>query len=163
GCTAFALAPERTTNGHLLLGQNWDWLPDVWGAIVQTAEADGLATLSFTEAGVFGGKIGLNSAGLGLTINGLTTTDDDWSRPGKPFHLRCYEALRSTTLAAATRAILDGQRACSANFLLAQVPDHIVNLEVAPGTARLARSDAGVFVHTNHFLDPQALEVVETT
>ena len=36
-------------------------------------------TLAFTEAGIFGGKIGLNSAGLGLAINGITTVDDDWA------------------------------------------------------------------------------------
>jgi isopenicillin-N N-acyltransferase-like protein len=163
GCTAFAVAPGRTSNGHLLLGQNWDWLPEVQGAIVQTAEANGLQTLSFTEAGVFGGKIGLSSAGLGLTINGLTTTDDDWSRPSKPFHLRCYEALRSPTLAAASQILLEGERACSANFLLAQVPDQIVDLEVAPRSAQMLRSEEGVLVHTNHFFDPQALGVVETT
>jgi len=163
GCTAFAVAPGRTSTGHLVLGQNWDWLPEVQGAIVQTSEANGLETLSFTEAGVFGGKIGLNSAGLGLTINGLTTTDDDWARPGKPFHLRCYEALRSPTLAAASQALLDGERPCSANFLLAQVPDQIVDLEVAPRSAQVLRSEDGVLVHTNHFLDPQALGVVETT
>ncbi len=58
---------------------------------------DGLRTLSFTEAGIFGGKIGLNSAGLGLTVNGLTTTDDDWSRLSKPFHVRCYEICAPAT------------------------------------------------------------------
>ena len=33
--------------------------------------------------------------GLGLVVNGLLSTSDDWSRLVKPFHVRCYEVLRS--------------------------------------------------------------------
>ncbi|MDQ3810121.1 MAG: C45 family autoproteolytic acyltransferase/hydrolase, partial [Chloroflexota bacterium] len=91
GCTSFGIQPEAAANGHLLLGQNWDWIPGVRGAVLHTLEADGLETLSFTEAGIVGGKIGLNSAGLGLAINGLLSSVDDWSRREPPFHLRCYE------------------------------------------------------------------------
>lgn len=122
GCTAFAIMPHVSANGHLLLGQNWDWIPQVQGAVLHTVEADGLETVSFTEAGIVGGKIGLSSTGLGLAINGMTTTDDDWSRLSKPFHLRCYEILRSRSFEAAIRVITDSDRACSANFLLAQIP-----------------------------------------
>src|SRR5688500_18693052 len=62
GCTAFAIQPGASVNHHLLLGQNWDWIPRVGGAILHTHEPDGLETLTFTEAGIVGGKIGLNSA-----------------------------------------------------------------------------------------------------
>ncbi|HEY2593644.1 MAG TPA: C45 family peptidase, partial [Chloroflexota bacterium] len=89
GCTAFALLPEATSNGHLLLGENWDWIPEVRGAVLRTPE-----TLSFTEAGIVGGKIGLNAAGIGLTVNGLLSTEDDWSQPVAPFHVRCFNILR---------------------------------------------------------------------
>jgi hypothetical protein len=60
--------------------------PEVRGALLHTIEPDGMKTLGFTEAGIFGAKIGLNSAGIGLVINGMTTTDDDWSRLSLPFH-----------------------------------------------------------------------------
>ena len=65
GCTAFAVLPEASENGHLLLGQNWDWIPQVQGAVLHTTDPDGFQTLAFTEAGIVGGKIGFNSAGLG--------------------------------------------------------------------------------------------------
>jgi isopenicillin-N N-acyltransferase-like protein len=162
GCTAFAIAPAASANQHLLLGDNWDWLPEVQGAVLHTVEADGLETLSFSEAGIVGGKIGLNSAGLGLAINGLTTTDDDWSRLSKPFHVQCYEMLRSLSLKEALAVIL-GDRACSANFLLAQTPSYIVDVEAAPRALRQIEPRNGILVHTNHFLDPAALDVVETT
>src|SRR5438105_14010864 len=36
GCTAFAVLPEASTNRHLLIGQNWDWIPGVLGAVLHT-------------------------------------------------------------------------------------------------------------------------------
>ena len=153
GCTSFAVLPEASTNGHLLLGQNWDWIPQVRGAVLHTIELDGLETLSFTEAGIVGGKIGLNSTRLGLAINGLITTQDDWSRLEPPFHLRCYEILRSRDLSAAEAIIANKRRACSTNFLIAQTPDRAVDLEAAPDTLCAMKPRAGQLVHTNHFLE----------
>jgi isopenicillin-N N-acyltransferase like protein len=161
GCTAFAVLPEASQNRHLLLGQNWDWIPQVQGAVVHTVEPDGLETLSFTEAGIVGGKIGLNSAGLGLAINGLLSTADDWSRLQPPFHLRCYEILRSRTFEPAVRIVTDQPRACSTNFLIAETPARVLDVEAAPQTVRRLSASEGYAVHTNHFLDPALLEVEE--
>jgi isopenicillin-N N-acyltransferase-like protein len=162
GCTAFAVTPRVSTNGHLLLGDNWDWIPEVKGAVLHTVEPDGLQTLSFSEAGIVGGKIGLNSAGLGLAINGISTTDDDWSRLSKPFHLRCYEILRAREIEPAEAIVREGVRSCSANFLIAQVPDRVIDLEAAPRQVRAYGPTAGFVVHANHFVDPTVLGVVET-
>jgi isopenicillin-N N-acyltransferase-like protein len=161
GCTAFAVLPSASANGHLLLGQNWDWIPQAQGAVLRTVESDGLETLAFTEAGIVGGKIGLNSAGLGLCINGMTTTDDDWSRLSKPFHVRCYEILRSRDLDAAVQVVTDEPRACSTNFLMAQIPDRVVDIEAAPNVMNLLGCENGCLVHANHFTDPDVLGVVE--
>ena len=38
GCTAFAIPPARAVDGHLLLGQSWDWIPEVRGALIRTVE-----------------------------------------------------------------------------------------------------------------------------
>jgi isopenicillin-N N-acyltransferase-like protein len=161
GCTAFALLPEATAEGHLLIGENWDWIAGVQGAVIQTREPDGLQTLAFTEAGIFGGKIGLNSAGLGLAINGLTSDSDDWSRLSRPFHTRCYEILRRRSLDAAALVITGEDRSCSANFLLAQTPDRVLNVESGPDGVALSRCEAGCLVHANHFIAPQAAGVRE--
>jgi isopenicillin-N N-acyltransferase like protein len=161
GCTSFVVLPRASANGHLLLGQNWDWIPRVRGAVLHTQEPDGLETLTFTEAGILGGKIGINSAGLGLAINGLLSTADDWSRLEMPFHVRCYEILRRRSLREAVGAVAAGRRSCSANFLLAQTPDRAVDIESAPDTVCELQPEPDTFVHTNHFLDPQKLGVVE--
>lgn len=160
GCTSFGLLPSQTTNGHLLIGENWDWIPEVEGALVHTQEQD-FAILSFTEAGIVGGKIGLNSFGVGLVINGLLSTVDDWSRAVKPFHVRCYDILRSRTLDAARSVVADQPRACSTNFLLAQPPHGLMDIEAAPDTTCELPAHHGVLAHTNHFLHPAGLGVEE--
>ncbi|HEV7663602.1 MAG TPA: C45 family peptidase [Chloroflexota bacterium] len=161
GCTSFAILPDASANGHLLLGQNWDWIPEVKGAVVHTREKDGLETLGFTEAGIVGAKIGLNSAGVGLTINGLMSTVDDWSRLVLPFHVRCYEILRRHTFADAVDVVNSGQRACSANFLIAQTPDRAIDLEAAPDGVNEITATEGAIVHANHFVDPARLGIEE--
>lgn len=150
GCTSFALTPEKT-GGPPLLGQNWDWIPGVKGALVATRGE--VNVLGFTEAGIFGPKLGLNSAGLELVISGLASTNDDWSRLGVPFHARCFDMLRGPTLDAAARA---EPRGCSANFLLARTPAE-VRLEVTPHTVCTPGTEAGALVHANHFSGPAAL------
>jgi isopenicillin-N N-acyltransferase-like protein len=160
GCTTIAVLSERSADGHLWLAENWDWVPEVKGLVLRLREGD-LEVLSFTEAGIVGGKIGLNSRGLGLVINGLNTTDDDWARLEKPFHVRCYEILRSRTLEEAAAIVEEGERSCSANFLLAHRDEGALDLEAAPlGVHRLRPQDS-LLIHTNHFLDPDALGVVE--
>lgn len=161
GCTSFALLPERTAHAHLMMGQSWDWIPHVKGAVLQTEDAGGLKTLSFTEAGIVGGKIGLNSEGVGLCINGLASLVDDWTTLEKPFHVRCYDILRQPTFEAARGIILDEERPGSANFLVAQSPDKMINVESAPKVAKVLEPQNGAVTHSNHFSDPKGLGLAE--
>ncbi len=161
GCTLFAALPEAMATGRLTMGQNWDWIVGVQGALMHTKHDDGLESLAFTEAGIFGGKIGFNSAGVGVCISGLVSMDDDWSRPVKPTHLRCYEILRSRTFEDAQRIVSEGERACSTNFMIAAAPNQIADFETAPHAVRMLTCVAGSMAHTNHFLEPQALGITE--
>jgi len=161
GCTSFALTPAASASGHLVLGQNWDWIPEVLGAVLHTTGEDGLVTAAFTEAGIFGGKLGLNSAGIGLVINGLISTGDDWSRLRKPFHVRCWEILRCRRFEEALRVVTAQERSCSANFLIGQTPDRVADIESAPDRTRRLDPEAGRLTHANHFVDPEALAVDE--
>ncbi len=157
GCTSFAVLPSKTANGHLIMGENWDWIPDVQGVILKIHEPDVPDILCFTEAGIVGGKIGLNSSGLGLAINGLNSEKDNWALLAKPFHVRCWEILRSTKFEHAVRVVSEGERSVSANFLIAQAPDRVIDLETAPtGISKIFPKD-GWLAHTNHFLDAQAV------
>src|SRR5207245_2883995 len=94
GCTAFATLPTAVENGHLMMAQNWDWIPEVKGIFLKVKNENGPDVLSFTEAGVVGGKIGLNSEGLGLRIHGIVYSKYEWARLKKAFHVRCWELAR---------------------------------------------------------------------
>lgn len=161
GCTLFALLPEANTEGHLLIGQNWDWIPEVRGAVLHTIEEDGLQTMAFTEAGIVGAKVGFNSEGIGLAINGITTTADDWSRFSKPAHVRFYEVLRCREFNAAVNVVVDEKRACSTNFLIAQPPGWVLDIEAAPDVEGLLTPVEGVLTHANHFVAPADLGITE--
>ncbi|MGH2349838.1 MAG: C45 family autoproteolytic acyltransferase/hydrolase [bacterium] len=161
GCTAFAVLPEAAADGHLWLGQNWDWFPQVRGAVLRTRRHDGMVTAAFTEAGIVGGKIGMNSHGLGLVINGLLSNRDDWARLRTPFHVRTWMILQQDTLAGAAAVVTDEPRSCSANFLIGKANGRaeVVNIEAAPDTTCRLLPGGGLIVHANHFVDPAALGV----
>lgn len=161
GCTAFAVTPEASADGHLWLGQNWDWFPQVRGLVLRVRRPDGLSLAAFTEAGIVGGKMGLNSRGLGLVINGLLSSADDWSRLRTPFHVRTWRILHAATLDQAVRVITNEARSCSANFLLGQANGDakVVNVEAAPEATCSLEPEDGTLAHANHFVDPEALRV----
>ncbi|MGH2452267.1 MAG: C45 family autoproteolytic acyltransferase/hydrolase [bacterium] len=174
GCTAFAASRAVTADAHLRIGQSWDWIPDVRGALLEIA-ADGLRVLAFTEAGIAGGKIGMNSAGIGLAINGLLSHLDDWSRLGTPFHLRTARILASRTFEEAVTQATAGVHGVSANFLIARgrggapgagtdgsaagADGQIVDLETSPAGWLALDPAGGTLAHANHFLQPERLSL----
>lgn len=161
GCTAFAVMPEVSADSHLWLGQNWDWFPQVRGLVLRVRRADGFSLVAFTEAGIVGGKIGMNSHGLGLVINGLLSNRDDWTRLRTPFHVRTWRILHATTLDEAMQAVTGEERSCSANFLLGHADGQaeVVNVEAAPEATCALEPSGGMLVHANHFEDPDVLQI----
>ena len=155
GCTAVGLLPDRTSEGRLLMAQNWDWIPGVHPILLQVRPGDGPEVLAFTEAGIVGPKIGVNDRGIGLLINGLVSNADAWDRLGLPFHVRCWRILTSTTFGDARRHALDGRGSCSANFMIGQTVNgvtHLADFETSPRGAVELLPRGGALVHANHFL-----------
>ncbi len=164
GCTAIALLPTKTKGGHLLMAQNWDWIPGVRGMILQYRLPRGPEVLAFTEAGIVGGKIGLNSEGLGLLINGLVSDQDRWERLGVPFHVRCWQVLCSDSLEEASLLLKNSPASCSANFMLGQVGGRkarILDLETCPLGTQDIQPKGGLLTHANHFRRREALGIWE--
>ena len=157
GCTSFAILPEATQNKHLIMGQNWDWVPEIDCVITTSKDVDGLQRLSFTEAGIFAGKPGMNSKGVGMAVNGMYSMNDDWTRIKKPFHIRCYEALRSSNMEMALESLVGTPRSCTANFILGHSPKYAIDVELAPDNLRLIEPKEGILSHANHFVDPNVL------
>jgi isopenicillin-N N-acyltransferase-like protein len=155
-CTAMAVAPQASTQGHTWLAQNWDWMGRQRDALVilDTHDSQGTALTTLTEAGMLA-KIGMNQHGFALGLNILRSLEDG-SQPGAPVHLLLRHLLGSASLDEA-RARLRRIGAhvgfgAASNIPCADAHGEVACFEVAPaGWAELLPTQ-GVVVHSNHFL-----------
>jgi isopenicillin-N N-acyltransferase-like protein len=160
GCTTFGLLPEVTADRHTWLGQNWDWLEGVHGRtfVLRARRTNRPSFICLTEAGIAGGKMGVNECGIGLVENGLASSHDGRNPYRAPFHMRCRQVLDAEVFDDALRPVTDTPRTCSANFVIGQGNDKaggkVVDLESSPDhVSRLVPED-GIVTHSNHFLTP---------
>ncbi|HYZ14285.1 MAG TPA: C45 family peptidase [Actinomycetota bacterium] len=154
-CSAFAVLPEASADGHTLVGQNWDWLLHSFDTVVvlESEQNDGPNFVSVVEAGLLA-KTGMNSSGLGVVTNALVT-DDDRGEPGVPYHVLLRAFMDCENLSDALAAAQRGVRSSSANYLIAHRDGIAVNIEATPGDYSrlfLAFPEQGVLLHTNHFV-----------
>jgi len=154
GCTTFGLLPDITADRHSWLGQNWDWLEGVHGRtfVLRVERKDKPSFVCLTEAGIAGGKMGVNECSIGLVENGLASNHDSRHPYRKPFHVRCREVLDAESLDDALPAVSQGPRTCSANFLIGQAGGSIVDVETSPDHASRLYPQDGIITHSNHFL-----------
>jgi len=154
-CTSMGAGPEVTAKGHTLLGQNWDYKPHARKNCViveELQEPDRPNIVMHTEAGILGQK-GINSAGIGVTVNALTSDQDKLS-PKVPFFVIVRGALNKRTLDQAMLAATSAERAVSGNLMLAQEGGEIVDLELTPDDFGSIFPQEGLISHANNFIDP---------
>lgn len=134
------------------LAQNWDFDPAVLDtAVVLDVRADPTAIV-LAEAGQLG-RMGLNGAGLGVVVNGLSSAGD---RPGEGVPV---SLLRRAFLAchdldegiARVRAVPRGV----SNHLLVARAGRAVGIELLPDRELLLHPRNGSLVHANHFDHPE--------
>jgi isopenicillin-N N-acyltransferase-like protein len=159
GCTAFGLLPEMTADGHTWIGQNWDWLQNIRGhCLILRVMRGGEGGpgkpdfVGFTEAGIVGCKMGVNSAGIGLCVNGLVTARDGANGMRKPFHVRCREILDAWTFDKALLPVVQKDRTCSTNFLLGHADGEIIDIEATPDFCSYIYPTGGMLTHANHLV-----------
>ena len=149
GCTSFAVLPAVSAHDHTLIGQNWDWKPAVRPAtvLVRSRRGDDPSVLMLTEAGLVA-KIGVNEAGIGLVTNFLLS---DRRQFGIPIHVTRRKILAARSLEGAIAAIIDVERAQSANYLIGSASGEAVDVEAWPEDTALLEPDNGLLTHANHF------------
>ena len=169
GCTTFGALPEATASGHTILGQNWDWLAGVHErcAVLRIRRNSGPNLICYTEAGIVGGKMGVNEHGIGLVENGLVSDHDGRNAYEKPFHMRCREILDAETYDMALRPIVETRRVCSANFVVGHADGEIIDVETSPDAVSYHYPRDGLVTHSNHFLGathgPSQMERLSTS
>ncbi len=162
GCTSFAFMPRMTETGETWMGQNWDWkMTEQQGMVILSIkQIDKPDITMVTEAGIVG-KIGYNSAGVGVALNALAS-DKKVEGEVIPLHIALRGVLNSATLSDAIRAAGIMPLSCCANFTMASADGQAVCCEIGPGDIDVIYADDGYCVHTNHFYGPRMVNVRDT-
>lgn len=135
--------------------QTWDWhdlFADGWLAWT-IEQPDGAVFHTMTEFGVLA-KIGVSSRGVGVHMNILNHAGDG-GRIGVPVHILARTVMERAGDAAAAVAILGAAEVSASTVLTIVGAGTAVGAELAPpGPRYVLPSPEGLYVHTNHFLDP---------
>ncbi|MFC5728918.1 MULTISPECIES: C45 family autoproteolytic acyltransferase/hydolase [Nocardioides] len=152
-CTVVGVDASASADGHVYIGQNWDWLTELLElAILLDIDLEGGRRLvTITEPGMLA-KLGMNSSGVGLCVNLLGS---DVNGIGGSFHTLARDVLQSTSALDGTWAVSSAERAGSGNFLIGGKTGEVVDLEYNPKRYDLLFPRNGVVAHANHFLAPE--------
>lgn len=158
-CTAMAVSPAASADGHTWLAQNWDWLGRQREALVvlRTHDEQGTALTTLTEGGMLA-KIGMNQHGFALGLNILRSLQDG-ERSGVPVHVLLRHLLGCRSVAEARARLGQLGRevgfAAASNIPCADAQGEVACFEVAPAGWAELRPERGTVVHSNHFVcDP---------
>src|SRR2546426_4313450 len=151
-CTSLAATGDVTANGHTIHGQNWDFR-HLEGCILLEEEQDnGKPNIAgITEAGRMG-ILGFNSAGIGVTANGLIS-DRDAADHGVPFWVLARGVNNANTLDSALVNVIRTERSLSGNLMISHEDGEVIDLEVTPDNVGVMYPERGVLTHTNHFIE----------
>lgn len=159
GCTALSWRPPNTNTSYL--AQNWDWMtPQQQNLIILNIQQTGKPAIKMvTEAGLIG-KIGLNSAGVGVCLNAIKAAGV--SKERIPCHLGLRKVLDSWSCEEAVQALEKTGVASSCHMLVAD-PTGGIGLEWSSiDCVKVHMNDKGQVFHTNHYLLPHAKGVHDT-
>lgn|GEM_PF-302745 len=149
-CTSLAAASEAT-GGHTLIAQNWDWTVEAGErSILVEIRQDGRPDLlTHVEAGMIGHK-GLNTAGLGLCANAMSSHHDRFA-PAVPVWVQARAALNCESLDEVEETMNQAQRTASVNFTVGSTRGEIGAVEVTPKDVKVVTPTRGRVSHGNVF------------
>ncbi len=151
-CSTVAGANSDTGTSAMIGAQTWDWHRELAGgwAVLHYPNTH-LPFVTLTELGLLG-KIGINSAGLGVLFNILSHRSDTGDG-GVPVHAVARRILDSAENVEAAISILRGAPLAASSCFTLLDATRLACLEASPaGVAELP--PARWSVHTNHFQDP---------
>lgn len=154
-CTSFYF-PKTS-----LLGQNWDWSRESedLAMLVKIVQAEKPTILMMTEPGIIG-KIGFNSAGLGVCLNMLHS---GLPNDGIPIHVLLRAVLECSSIEEAKEKIIYAGGGRSGNLLIGDAQGNYCDIEFAGEEMYVNENSAENqntlenFIHANHYLTPLAL------
>lgn len=141
-CTAVAVGPPSSGDGHAYVGQTWDWLQSVAGksAVVEWRRTQAASVLAYGFPGMPMGA-GLNSEGIALcwTSAALETTGQS-PRVGIPSYALIAHLLAQRDLEGVIREAQKNKHAGWFTFVIADGEGNLVNVEGSPQRVVVERS-----------------------
>lgn len=149
-CTSAAALPEVTGTHHLIMGQNWDWISTAAESciLLYIEQPNRPSIVTFVEAGLLA-KTGINSAGIALSANALSS--DEFAPYKVPMHVILRGILNSANLSDALAAVVRAERASSCNYLIGTKEGDAVDLEATPSRVFHLYPKNGIIGHANNF------------
>jgi isopenicillin-N N-acyltransferase-like protein len=150
-CSNVFVGGDVAATGSPLLGQNWDWRPEVLDfRVVIRARCDDLPDhLMISECGQ-PGKYGISSSGLGIVEAGLNCTSKE-ALGEHLFTALGRAALEQPTYQAAVDLLVANQPRATVQVLVAAASGAATSIEYTPqGLTRENLGPADVRWHTNH-------------
>jgi len=160
GCTSFCAQAPATRDGEMFLGQNqhlWaPWCRDYF-AVLKINPSNGPKIVMTTMAGMVG-MVGLNSEGLAIVGNGLSTKGN---QIGVPIMLFTRRALQLKTIGEVVGLFTKSKRASPFNLIVGDSNGEFYDFELAPKDYESFYIGEGSFAHSNNCLSPR-LQKFET-
>jgi isopenicillin-N N-acyltransferase like protein len=151
-CTTFAIGPDGTKSGRVLIGQTSDTPAEIedFAYVLHLVPDDRPEVLIWTFGGMLGYH-GLNSLGVAHFANALG------GGPGWRFALPHYPLkrllLEANDLAQAALLMQSVAVCSSGNYVLCDGTGEILDVELTPNGPHFPHdANEGFLVHTNHFL-----------
>ncbi len=147
GCTVLSWKTKDTN----LLAQNWDWQQEQKENLInlRIRQPGKPAIDMISEAGIIG-KIGLNSAGVGVCLNAIRAKGVDFGK--LPCHLALRACLDSSSREEAVNTLTKAGVASAGHITVAD-PSGGIGLECSHADiVLLPMPSSGILTHTNHFV-----------
>lgn len=159
GCTSFAAWDEKTADGQLLLGRNFDfYINDAFSEekiIAFINPSEGYKFMSYTWGGMIGVVSGMNEHGLTVTINAAKTKIPLTAKT--PISLVTREILQYAKTTEDAIAIAKKREVfVSESIMVGSALEHkAVIIEVSPHKTEVYQvENTNTLVCANHFQDP---------
>lgn len=147
GCTAFGAVGQATSDGRVLVGQNYDMQGELYDhAVLLRIRRPETTLLVFSFAGIIGCQ-GLSSHKLAVVMNKLFALD---VRAGVPYTFVVRKTLEQKNLAEALGQIMAAERAAGTNYLLAD-SSIIIDIETTACHFEVLPTPNNIITHTNHY------------
>ncbi|EHY52953.1 hypothetical protein HRR83_006215 [Exophiala dermatitidis] len=154
GCTALAWKTSEAS----FIAQNWDWraeqAPNIISLWIDQSPKPRIHMM--TEGGIIG-KIGLNSAGVGVTLNAIQAPGVAYDK--LPCHLALRTVLNSTSREEAANTLHRVGVASACHITIADASTGAVGLEcTARDIVDLPMDQKGTCTHSNHLVKQHEVE-----